>query len=106
MAESDPPQRLRVDERCHGGFHVRKQCSRTCMVQQRLIVTDHELTELDIKWADECRDAKQIRSDLGDLRHSASSRMQPCGSYAPAIRAARRKSRSEYPKNGARLLTY
>jgi hypothetical protein len=47
------------------------------MKQQGFIVAHQELTELNIERFNERRDAKKILSNLGNLRHKTSSRIEP-----------------------------
>ena len=47
--------------------------ARAGVIQERLGITDQKLTELQVERFEEGGDAEQVRSNFGNLRHSAST---------------------------------
>lgn len=69
MAESDPAQRRRVHDLSDGVAYAFEHASRTRVVEQRLLVADQELAELQIDLLDVGADAEDVRRDLADRGH-------------------------------------
>ena len=86
VAEADPAQARRIDQRSDRLTHHRKETPHPRVKQQRLVVASQELAELQIRFGNERRNTKQLRSDF---RHS-SHRVSPSYALWPI---ARRKSR-------------
>src|SRR5665811_1797465 len=69
MAESDPAQRRRVHDLSDSVAYAFEHASRTRVVEQRLLVADQELAELQIDLLDVGADAEDVRRDLADRGH-------------------------------------
>ena len=69
VAEGDPAQRLGVHDLPDGVAHPLEHAPRAGVVEQRLLVADQELAELQIGLLDVRADAEDVRRDLADGGH-------------------------------------
>src|SRR5215510_11210042 len=69
MTPANPPQRGRVDDPGDGIANLGKHLSHAGVKQQRFLVTDEKVVELQIELRDVDGDAKQVLGDFVDLCH-------------------------------------
>src|SRR5207245_5099546 len=70
-AEADPTVARGVDDLGHRVEHHREQLAEPGVEEERRVVTDQELVELQVGLGDEGRDAEEVGRDLGHLGHAA-----------------------------------
>src|SRR5438874_816833 len=70
VAEADPTDTRGVDDLGHRVAHHGEHLAEPGVEEERLVVTDQELVELEVGLGDEGRDAEEVGRNLGHLGHA------------------------------------
>jgi hypothetical protein len=98
VAPADPAKARGIDQRRHGLAHRRKHASHARVEQQRLVVSDEEVIELEVESRHVHTDPIQILGDFVDSRsHDVSLQGQPW-----STRRKCHEQRHRYTGNGVR----
>src|SRR5213596_3291718 len=97
VAEADPTDTRGVDDLGHRVAHHGEHLARPGVEEERLVVTDQELVELEVGLGDEGRDAEEVGRNLGHLGHAVTCLPVSVWEVAASIRTRTRSPGSAGP---------
>src|SRR5688572_3752273 len=69
VAPANPPERSRIDDPCNGVAYIRKHSPHARVKEQRLIVLDEKMVELQVELGNVNRNPENVWGDLVDVGH-------------------------------------